>query len=301
MAAAALNGPLADLDQAELRRLARVADRLFAGRPRETPGNRPHRLRPGQGIEFLDHRAYQPGDSLRDIDWLASARSRTTQVRRYRNETAADWFICLDRSASMGSADGGKWDMGVRLGAALAYLLIHLDNRVGLILFSDRVDSLRPLGRGQRGYTALLRQLERAAPDPRGGGTRIASCTAHIPRGCQLVLLSDFLVAEGLQRDLERLAAIGERVQAIQLLSRDDQLTGDGADCMLRDLESGETLSVTLTPQATEQAARRTRELTGELARACRRLRIGFSSCDAGDDWRQVLLRHITRPGVGRA
>lgn len=142
-----MSEPLATLNEADLQRLARVAERLFAGRPQLTPGTQPHRLHAGQGVEFLDHRNYQPGDNVRDIDWLATARSRRPQVRRFRNETSSDWYICLDNSASMG-LHLGKWSLAVQLAAALAYLLIHLDNRVSIILFSDRVDSLRPSGAG---------------------------------------------------------------------------------------------------------------------------------------------------------
>ncbi|MCB1858891.1 MAG: DUF58 domain-containing protein [Gammaproteobacteria bacterium] len=291
-----MSEPLATLNEADLQRLARVAERLFAGRPQLTPGTQPHRLHAGQGVEFLDHRNYQPGDNVRDIDWLATARSRRPQVRRFRNETSSDWYICLDNSASMG-LHLGKWSLAVQLAAALAYLLIHLDNRVSIILFSDRVDSLRPLGRGQRAYAGILHLLGSIPPPTRGGGSQLGVCLPHLSRGCHFAVISDFLVTEGMHRDLALLASIGEDTQAIQVLAPgDSQVTAMG-NATLIDIESGESCLIDAASVSNRLAAERLASRVLALATHCKRHRIGFSSCTSVQHWREVLLEHLMKPG----
>ena len=103
--------PLELLNEAELGSLARVVDRLLNTRHLLAPGQRTNRLRPGFGIEFLDHREYGPGDDIRDVDWRTSARSRQPQIRRYCDEAATDWFILLDSAPPWlsGTTRNGRW------------------------------------------------------------------------------------------------------------------------------------------------------------------------------------------------
>ena len=84
--------------ESELSSLAKVAGRLFTGKQFTSSGHNPTRIRPGFGIEFLDYREYTHNDDQRYIDWRASVRSRQPQIRRYRDETSSDWFVCFPES-----------------------------------------------------------------------------------------------------------------------------------------------------------------------------------------------------------
>ena len=116
--------PLELLNEAELGSLARVVDRLLNTRHLLAPGQRTNRLRPGFGVEFLDHREYSPGDDIRAVDWRSSARSRHPQIRRYSDEAASDWCILLDCSSSMAFGRNRKWSLAVQCAAAMAYRLV---------------------------------------------------------------------------------------------------------------------------------------------------------------------------------
>ncbi len=287
--------PLSELDQGDLQRLAQVAGRLLAGRPRLMPGPRPHRLKAGSGIEFLDHREYLPGDDLRNVDWLATARSNRTQVRRFRDETSADWILCLDCSASMGIDSGIKWRLAVQLAAAYAYLLIQLDNRVGVLLFRGRVIDLKPPGRGQRAYASLLQLLERAAPAEEGEGTSLGPCLAHIPSGCQVLVISDFLVENGMAPELARLSAITEAVYLIQVLSRKETRLEQGGRTLLEDIETGTQVSLDSPAERSGKAEQRLHEFRNQLIRHCRKYQIDYSLCHAEDGWRESLVKQIKK------
>ena len=114
----------ARVPEAELRRFAPLAAPLLTGTAAGCFGPRAAKNRPGPGLEYLDTRQYQHGDDMRMIDWRQSARSKALLIRRYRDEAAADWFLCVDCSASVRWGEH-KWPASVRLATALAYTLLR--------------------------------------------------------------------------------------------------------------------------------------------------------------------------------
>lgn len=284
------------LHEAELQGLARVLGRLLTAPTRQALGSHPHRTRAGNGSEFLDFRELLPGDSLRDVDWRATARCSRPQIRRYRDERSADWMLCLDRSASMGVDGGRKWDLAIQLSAALAYLLLYLDHRVGLILFSSGVDDLYHPGRGRSAYGGLLRHLQEGAPARAGGASRLGACVPHLRAGNQVVVVSDFLAPDAMTSALGRLAQRGERVHALQILAPSDaSVATEGATC-LQDIESGRRLRTVVDAALQRRTERRLTSHIERLQRHCRHHHIAFSHCRSGDHWKQVLLTHLRAP-----
>jgi len=205
--------------EADLKKMARAAHLLDIGQPAFGSGMRPHRTHSGQGTEFLDFRNYHPGEDIRRLDWRVSARRGRPYVRTYHDELSADWHLCLDRSASMGTPDGGKWALAVQLAAAFAYLLLHAGNRVGLVQFSNRVDDLCPLGRGRLQYVRIADQLRDSEADNSGGGSVLSTTTTVLKPGTHLAILSDFLQPDAMQADFESLRSPGRKIHAVQILS----------------------------------------------------------------------------------
>jgi len=293
MAARPLTPALAALTEAELERLARVAERLLAGRTRLLPGPHAVRRRAGSGGEFLDHRPYLPGDELRAVDWRASLRSRELQVRRYQDEAAGDWFICLDRSASMSGFDGAKWALALQLAAAWAYLLLHLDHRVGVLTFSSRVDGLCPPGRGHEQYGRVLRWLHTVVPRPQGGSSMLGACAAVVGRHAAVLVLSDFLCPDGMQAGLAGLA--GRELHAVQILAATELPPPGEAPVTLQDVETGQRLNLYPGPNERALAAAALRRLQDNLAGYCRRQGIAFTPCDTRQHWREIVLDQLRR------
>lgn len=290
MAGTVLNEPLAELREADLQRLAQVANRLLAGRPLMAAGRRPVR-RPGGGAEFLDYRQYVAGDDLRRVDWRVSLRCRQPQVRRHQNEAATDWFICLDRSASMRLPDANKWRLAVQLAAAWAYLLLHLDCRVGLALFSGTVDGRWPLGRGPGQYSQLLQGLRAASPAVAGGASVLGSCADLPDSRAGVLILSDFLAEDGMRAGLARLR--GRTVHALQVLSPVELTVPGGVRITLQDVESGQRLSVRTTPAHQALALADLARWQSALSDDCRRWGIPFTVCTADIHWQALMLAHL--------
>ncbi|MCZ6464223.1 MAG: DUF58 domain-containing protein [Proteobacteria bacterium] len=298
MAARALTGTrgaLHELDETELERLARVAERRLAARPLAATGPHLRERRAGRGVEFLEFRAWAPGEDPRDIDWRASARTGRLQLRRYRDEASSDVFLCLDRSASMGVGDGAKWHLALQLVASLGYVLLATGNRVALLAFSDDVDAVDPLGRGRARYSRLLSRLETLVPPRAGGGSCLESCARQLPAGASALVVSDFLAPDHLRRGLDALAARGGAVRALQVIELDELPLELGAEdrVVLRDVESGERVQARAGHLLDARAQTRLADMKRALAAHCRSRGIALSTHPAGETWRDAVLRHL--------
>ncbi|WP_405234306.1 DUF58 domain-containing protein [Lentisalinibacter salinarum] len=278
-------------DEARLRRFARLATPLLGGHAVQGVGPRSARDRAGAGLEFLDLRAYAPGEDIRHIDWRQSARRGRTLIRRYRDESAADWYLAVDGSASM--ALGRKWPFAVELGLGFAYALLQAGHRVSLLVFDDRVRVRVAAGRGSRQFATLVRELRRFEPLPRGGASLPGVCTAHMRRSGNLMLISDLLREDAMAADLRRLRASVAGAEVIQVLARDEADPAAVGPALLRDVESGERRPLTLSP-ATIVAARERLDRHGERLRAITvGLGMRFSRCRDDGDWERTLLTHL--------
>ena len=295
-----LNPALSEIDDGSLLHLGRIADRLLAGRPLSLAGPRARRFRAGRGTEFLDYREYTAGDDPRGIDWRATARSRHPLVRRRHDEAASEWYLCLDGSASMGLWDAEKWNLAVQLAAALAYLILRQGNRVGLLVFSQRIDAACPAGRGRIQYGNILRRLRHAQPRRSGGGPSLRACAGRIRQQACVIVLSDFLAEDGMQQGLEELLHLGGNLHAMQILSPRECRVDEAPPLTLQDIESGEQ-RVLDDPRAAERAGRRLAALQHELTRYCHRRAIPLTPCRTDQAWNRVLLEHLQRLARPRA
>jgi uncharacterized protein (DUF58 family) len=291
MRAGTLDDPLADIGEADLARLARIADPLLAGRALLQPGHRPARARAGSGIEFLDFREYAAGDDLRDVDWRATARARAPQVRRYRDETSSDWFVCLDASPSMRAVAPAKWGLAVQLAACMSYVLLHLGNRVSVLLYAERVTRFCPLGRGRFQYARITRFLREATPA--GGCAAIRACLGRAGARNPIIVVSDFLAEDAQRGELAGLLVSGRVVHALQVLDRAEVAITETGPALLRDAENGASLKVADTARAASAAAQQLAILQADLAAFCRAHAVPFTTCWAAEGWKPAMLRHL--------
>jgi uncharacterized protein (DUF58 family) len=289
--------PLESLNEAELGSLARVVDRLLNTRHLLAPGLRTNRLRPGFGIEFLDHREYSPGDDIRNVDWRSSARSRQPQVRRYCDEAATDWFILLDCSSSMVFGPNLKWPLAVQCAAAMAYLLIHLGNRVSILMFADRIEHKLPLGRGYSHYASILQILRQVTPADFGSGSNLRGCVSSIKRNSPVFVISDFLAADGMQEGLEAISRRGDRLHSIQILSNHDYQLPSGQSASFRDVETGAIMTTDIGNAQREKYQQAFEDFKTSLSTYCRNKRIHFSRHADDETWKSVLVEHLRNGG----
>lgn len=281
--------------EAELRAFARIAARLLADPPVRAGGARAVRRRAGSGLEYLDHREYLDGDEWRSIDWRQSARFGRLIVRRTQADTANDWYLCLDASASMAAAGGAKWALATHCAAAMSYALLDMGHRVGLLVFADELLAACPAGRGASQFPRIARALGARRPASGGGGSRPGVCLTVLRGAASAFLISDFLAPDLMRRDLAALAGRCSETHALQILAREEIELPAIDHLVLVDCESGERLDCLATGTARAAAAAALDEATRELRAFCAGGAVSFSSSGAAIGWRAALVRHLGR------
>jgi uncharacterized protein (DUF58 family) len=164
-----------------------------------------HSVFKGQGLEFDEVREYIAGDDARAIDWNVTARMGHPFVKRYEEERELTVLFAVDVSGSQGFGSGarGKGELAAELTCLLALSAIRNQDKVGLILFNDRIElCIRP----RKGRTAVMRLVrETLAADETRRGTDIAGALRFLNRiqkkKAVVFLISDFM-DEGYEKEL---------------------------------------------------------------------------------------------------
>ncbi len=155
-----------------------------------------HSMFRGRGMEFAEVREYCPGDDVRTIDWNVSARMGHPFVKKFTEERELTVVLVVDASGSEGFGTGASTKMAIsaELAALLAFSAIRNNDRVGLLLFSDRVERFLPPRKGREHALRVLREV--LAVEPAGRRTRIGQALEylqHVVRKRAVVfLISDF-------------------------------------------------------------------------------------------------------------
>ena len=151
----------------------------------------------GQGIEFAEVRQYIAGDDIRSIDWNVSARTGNTYVKKFNEERELTLMIACDVSASenFGSLDKFKQETAAELAALFAFSALKNSDKVGLLLFSDKVELFVPPKKGRKHILRLIRELVAFEPTGKGTDLALALTTLNkvIKRQGILIFISDFL------------------------------------------------------------------------------------------------------------
>lgn len=150
----------------------------------------------GRGMEFSEVRAYTFGDDVRQIDWNVTARSNEPYIKVFEEEREQTLMLCVDISTSglFGSHRQTKMELATELSAVLAFSAIKNGDKVGMVLFSDRIEKVIPPKKGKNHVLRLIREI--FATKPSGKKTDIQSALKYlgklVSRRAIIVLLSDF-------------------------------------------------------------------------------------------------------------
>ncbi len=200
----------------------------------------------GRGIEFDEVREYQPGDEIRSIDWNVTARMGHPFIKKYVEERQLTVMILLDASASsdFGTSKRLKKELAAEVCAVLAFAAIQNNDRVGLIIFTDKVEKFIP---PRKGLQHVLRVVREALYfKPKGKGTDIAGSLKFldsvISRRAVTFIISDFLA-----EDYKKSISIANRkhdVVAITITDPRETVLPDAGLVEMTDAESGAPFTV---------------------------------------------------------
>jgi len=150
----------------------------------------------GFSVEFSDHRQYNPGDNIGNLDWKVYAKTNRYYIKRYEEETNLKAYIVVDHSASMGFSGNGesKLEYAKALSSALAYLMISQQDAVGLLTFSEKISNYIP-PRSVRSYlNQIYSTLYNLKPESKTNTAEVLHNLAErIKKRGLIILISDLL------------------------------------------------------------------------------------------------------------
>lgn len=210
----------------------------------------------GMGIEFEEVREYTPGDDVKHIDWMVSARMGRPFVKRYREEREGVVMLLLDVSASgcFGTTENLKKETAAEIAAVIAFNAIRNNDKVGAILFTDQVEKYIPPKKGSAHVWRVIREF--FAFEPTRKGTDIGTALSYLGRVCRKktvsFLISDFLAPDCLRQ--LRVASKKHELIAILLSDPGEFLLPPGGILTARDLETGEEVLIDAADERTRRS-----------------------------------------------
>ena len=202
-----------------------------------------HSVFKGRGMEFDEVRQYIPGDDVRTIDWNVTARTGEPYVKSYVEERELTVMLAVDVSGSgdFGTRNWFKRELAVELAAVMSIAATTNNDKVGLLLFTDRVELLVPPMKGRSHVLRMLRDL--LAYEPVGTGTdiRLALDTIYVllKRRSIVFLVSDFLADPGAYRQAMLVTNRRHDVVAFDISDPMEREIADVGIIALEDAESG--------------------------------------------------------------
>ena len=225
-------------------RTSHIADDLFAGSYKS--------VFKGRGIEFSEVRRYYPGDPVNAIDWNVTARMGYPHVKVHVDERELTVMLVVDASGSVefGSRDRSKQETAAEVAGLLAFSALRNNDKVGLMLFTDRVERYIAPEKGRRQALLIIREL--LGHVPRSPGTSISEALEMVSRVLHrraiVFLISDFH-DEGYQRPMS-VAAKRHDLIAVRLIDPLERVMPPAGLVEFRDAETGRHVLVDTTSEA---------------------------------------------------
>ncbi len=253
----------------------------------------------GFSVEFSEHRAYQQGDPIRNIDWKVYAKSEKFFIKQFEEETNLIGHVIVDISRSMDFKHSGevtKLEYATLLSSALIYLMLNQQDSAGLALYSDEIESYMPPRSAKVYLSALLKNLENIKPSKK---TETADClniiAEKIKRRGLVIIISDFFDdPEKVISALKRFHYKKNEVIVFQLLDPVEKNFAIGRDAIFVDMETGEEM--TTQPAQIQKAYMKTmKDFLEKIKSECLSFGIEYNLIDTKTPFDKALLSYFKK------
>jgi len=252
-----------------------------------------HSVFKGRGMAFDEVRPYQPGDDIRVIDWNVTARMNDLYVKQFIEERELTVMLLVDASASLafGTHERFKSELAAEISGLLAFSAIKNNDRVGLIMFTDRIERFVPPKKGTKHVLRVISEVLSFVPE--GRGTDIALALEFLSRVTKrksvAFLVSDFL-ASGYESALK---VAHRRHDLVSIVLRDpmERRLPPVGIAAFEDAETGEMILFdTTSRRAREKVAARVETLWQEQRKLFKQNRIDFVELATDRDYVRPLV-----------
>lgn len=272
-------------------------------------------LLPGPGTEPGESREYRPGDDVRRMDWPVTARTTTPHVRTTIADRELETWLAVDLSPSLdfGTANCLKRDLAVAATAAMAHLTVRGGNRIGAVMGAGGAPQVIPAAPGHAGAQLLLRKVAALRPSvptkpaslwgrrrnqgegPGRTDLSVLVDALHRPprRRGFVVIISDFLTADGWQRPIRKLA-VRHDVLAIEIVDPRELDLPDVGVLELMDPETGQIQEIqTHDAQFRSEYAHAAQVQRSEISLGLRRAGAAKLRLSTDSDWLRDIVRFV--------
>jgi uncharacterized protein (DUF58 family) len=283
--------------QRKLDYLALVSRRVFAGRLRAERRTK----KSGSGVEFADHRDYQPGDDFRYLDWNVYQRFDRLLVRLFEEEEDLAIYFILDASSSMAFGGGEKLRYAKKVCAALAYVgLANLD-RVIIVTTTDRVMDRMPETRGKARIFKVFRFLREVGPEGTTDlGDAMKTFVAQNKRRGLAVLVSDLYDPRGFEKGINVLRYNKFDPFVVHVVDPAEAKPKLHGDVLVYDCETGDEREVTVTGKVLARFADAHAHYVAEVERFCATRQVPYVRASVEVPFDEMILRVFRRGGFLR-
>ncbi len=253
-----------------------------------------HSVFKGRGIEFEEVREYTPEDDVRDIDWNVTARMGSPFIKKYIEERELTVMIAIDASAStaFGSLDKTKNERAIEIASLLAFSAIRNNDKVGLMIFTDKTELYLPPRAGKTHGLRLIREM--LARKPVSKGTDISSALNRMMKMLRkravIFLISDFLDEKDFAR---RLTAVNKRhdVIAVRILDPVEFKWPGTSSISLEDAEDGSNIDLFMTGSSLKDGySASALQMHERNETACKRAKVDLIDIKCGEDFIKPLV-----------
>ncbi len=249
----------------------------------------------GRGIEFDEVREYTSDDDVRDIDWNVTARMGSPYIKKYVEERELTVFLAIDVSASSayGSGVKTKRSCAIEIAALLAFSAIRNNDKVGLMLFTDKIELFVPPKSGKTHGLRIIREL--VAANPENKGTNISNAFKNLlnvlHKKAVIFLMSDLITDENYGRHL-LIANKKHDVVAIRILDPLELRWPKSAYMNLMDSENGYQIAFNAKSSfLCKNFSQAAEELHNENKKICARAKVDMIDLICGEDPVKQLVK----------
>ena len=292
------------MDKSELLKKVRKIEIKAKGLSQNIFAGEYHSAFKGRGMTFSEVREYQYGDDVRDIDWNVTARQNHPYIKVYEEERELTVMLLVDVSGSkdFGAVGETKRDMMAEIAATLAFSAIENNDKVGVILFSDKIEKFIPPKKGRKHILLVISTLLDFKPENKGTDVNCALefLTSGIKKRCTSFLVSDFIDESDYSKALS-IANNKHDLIAVQVYDKREMQLPDVGLMRVYNAETGEERWINTSSKKVRETYQRwwyQRQL--KMSEKLQHSRVDLASIATDEDYTKALLALFKRRGVAR-
>ena len=281
------------METTELLKKVRKIEIRSRGLTRQIFAGEYHSAFRGRGMAFSEVREYQFGDDIRSIDWNVTARLGHPYVKIYEEERELTVMLLVDvsRSGDFGTVSSTKRELMTEIAAVLAYSVVANNDKVGLMLFSDRVEKYIPPKKGRGHMLRIIREM--LSYEPQGSGTSLSEPLRYITnvlrKRCTAFILSDFMAPPFIES--LRIASGKHDLVALRITDRREREMPDLGFMKVKDPETGQEMWIdTSSSRVREEYAGHWTRLDAQVSNTFINCGVDSVSISTGEDYIKPLI-----------